>query len=108
FVADIAAMVLGMPRALFPEMADTYFGGDAALGVLYAALPVGALLCGVFSGLYSHIRRHGVMVVLSVAAWGLAVAGLGLAHSLWLAALMLALAGAADMISMVFRGVILQ
>ncbi|NJA61116.1 MFS transporter, partial [Streptomyces sp. NEAU-H3] len=87
FVADIAAMVLGMPRALFPEMADTYFGGDAALGVLYAALPVGALLCGVFSGLYSHIRRHGVMVVLSVAAWGLAVAGLGLAHSLWLAAL---------------------
>ncbi|WP_435193989.1 MFS transporter [Streptomyces sp. NRRL F-5630] len=108
FVADIAAMVLGMPRALFPEMADTYFGGDAALGVLYAALPVGALLCGVFSGLYSHIRRHGVMVVLAVAAWGLAVAGLGLAHSLWLAALMLALAGAADMISMVFRGVILQ
>ncbi|MGE9693238.1 MFS transporter [Streptomyces sp. NRRL F-5630] len=108
FVADIAAMVLGMPRALFPEMADTYFGGDAALGVLYAALPVGALLCGVFSGLYSHIRRHGVMVVLAVAAWGLAVAGLGLARSLWLAALMLALAGAADMISMVFRGVILQ
>ncbi len=112
FLADVIAMVLGMPRALFPQMAQLDFGGPegggTALGVLYAALPVGALLCGLLSGLYSRVHRHGVMVVLAVSVWGLSVAGFGLSGPLWLAAVMLALAGAADMVSMVFRGAILQ
>ncbi|MGY1433909.1 MFS transporter [Streptomyces reniochalinae] len=112
FLADVIAMVLGMPRALFPQMAQLDFGGPegggTALGVLYAALPVGALLCGLLSGLYSRVRRHGVMVVLAVSVWGLSVAGFGLSGPLWLAAVALAVAGAADMVSMVFRGAILQ
>ncbi|GEB54040.1 MFS transporter [Streptomyces cacaoi] len=112
FLADVIAMVLGMPRALFPQMAQLDFGGPegggTALGVLYAAIPVGALLCGLLSGLYSRVRRHGVMVVLAICVWGLSVAGFGMSGPLWLAAVLLAVAGAADMVSMVFRGAILQ
>jgi hypothetical protein len=79
-----------------------------ALGWLYAAIPIGALLCGVASGWLSRISRHGVAVTIAVCAWGLAVVGFGLSHSLWLAVVFMALAGAADFVSMVFRSAILQ
>ncbi|GAA3432479.1 MFS transporter [Kutzneria kofuensis] len=112
FLADIVAMVFGMPRALFPEMAERTFhdpaGGGPALGWLFAAIPLGALLFGLMSGWLSRITRHGVAVWAAVAAWGVAIIGLGLSSSLWLAVVFLALAGAADMVSMVFRGAILQ
>lgn len=112
FLLDMIAMIVGMPRALFPEMAERTFGdppgGGAALGWLFAAIPIGAFVCGLLSGWLSRISRHGVAVVAAVCAWGVAVAGFGLSHSLWLAALFLGLAGAADMVSMVFRGSILQ
>jgi MFS family permease len=112
FLADIIAMVFGMPRALFPEMAERTFndppGGGPALGWLFAAIPLGALLFGLMSGWLSRITRHGVAVWAAVAVWGVAIIGLGLSQSLWLAVLFLALAGAADMVSMVFRGAILQ
>ena len=107
FVVDIIAMVLGMPRALFPEMAERTFGGGLALGVLYAAIPAGALLAGMLSGAFSRIRRHGAAVVVAVIVWGLAVVGFGLSDSLWVGAAFLALGGAADLVSMVFRGSIL-
>ncbi|MEU0909533.1 MFS transporter [Streptomyces althioticus] len=110
FLADIVAMVLGMPRALFPQLAsETYapYGEGFALGLLFAAIPLGAVLGGIFSGTFSRARRHGWMVIGSVVVWGLAVAGSGLSGSLWLAVAFLALAGVADMVSMVFRGVIL-
>ena len=107
FVVDIIAMVLGMPRALFPEMAELTFGGGLALGVLYAAIPAGALLAGMVSGAFSRIRRHGAAVVVAVIVWGLAVVGFGLSDSLWVGAAFLALGGAADLVSMVFRGSIL-
>ncbi|USX49518.1 MFS transporter [Lentzea sp. HUAS12] len=109
---DIIAMVFGMPRALFPEMAQHTFGdpagGGFALGVLFAAIPIGAVLCGLTSGWISNVSRHGVALTLAVVGWGLAIAGFGLAGSLWVAAAFLALAGAADMVSMAFRGAILQ
>ena len=109
---DIIAMVFGMPRALFPEMAQHTFGdppgGGFALGVLFAAIPVGAVLCGLTSGWISRVGRHGVAVTLAVVAWGVAIIGFGLSASLWVAAAFLALAGAADMVSMAFRGAILQ
>lgn len=111
FAADIIAMVFGMPRALFPELAHTGYPGvseNYALGLLFAAVPIGALVGGLLSGTFSHARRHGLMVVISVCAWGLAIAGFGLSRSLWLGVAFLALAGAADMVSMVFRGTILQ
>ncbi|MDT7800845.1 MAG: hypothetical protein QOI78_4278 [Actinomycetota bacterium] len=112
FVADIIAMVFGMPRALIPEMAERTFGdppgGGPALGWLYAALPAGAMLIGLFSGWLTRIHRQGVAVVISICAWGAAVAAFGLAHSLWLAVVFMAAAGAADMVSAVYRMAILQ
>ncbi|MFJ2738396.1 MFS transporter [Streptomyces sp. NPDC087440] len=110
FLADIIAMVFGMPRALFPQLAaETYapYGEGLALGLLFAAIPVGAVLGGLFSGTFSRARRHGWMVIGAVLVWGAAIAGFGLAHSLWLAVVFLAVAGVADMVSMVFRGAIL-
>ncbi|MFI7388174.1 MFS transporter [Streptomyces sp. NPDC049813] len=110
FLADIIAMVLGMPRALFPQLAaETYapYGEGLALGLLFAAIPIGAVAGGLFSGTFSRARRHGWMVIGAVMAWGAAVAGFGLSGSLWLAVVSLAVAGVADMVSMVFRGAIL-
>ncbi|RSS25082.1 MFS transporter [Streptomyces sp. WAC08452] len=110
FLADIVAMVLGMPRALFPQLAsETYagYGEGLALGLLFAAIPIGAVAGGLFSGTFSRARRHGWMVIGSVVVWGAAVAGFGLSSSLWLAVTFLAVAGIADMVSMVFRGAIL-
>lgn len=110
-LADIIAMVFGMPRALFPELAATGYPGVSesfALGLVFAAIPIGSLAGGLLSGTFSHIRKHGLMVVLSVCGWGLAIVGFGLSTSIWLAVFFLALAGAMDMVSMVFRGTILQ
>ncbi|WP_190233143.1 MFS transporter [Streptomyces avicenniae] len=110
FVADIIAMVLGMPRALFPQLASETFashGEGFALGLLYAAIPVGAVLGGLGSGTFSRARRHGLLVIASVVVWGLAIMGFGLSGSLWVALVFLVVAGVADMVSMVFRGAIL-
>jgi MFS family permease len=112
FLLDIIAMIAGMPRALYPEMAERSFGdppgGGLALGWLYAAIPIGALLCGLASGWIGNVRRHGVGVTIAVCAWGVAVIGFGLANALWLAVAFLVLAGAADMVSVVYRSSILQ
>ncbi|MEU9191353.1 MFS transporter [Streptomyces sp. NPDC048484] len=110
FLADIIAMVFGMPRALFPELASqTYapYGEGLALGLLFAAVPIGAVLGGLLSGTFSRARRHGLMVIAAVIAWGVAVTGFGLSANLWVAVAFLAAAGVADMVSMVFRGAIL-
>jgi len=110
FLADIVAMVFGMPRALFPQLAsETYapYGEGLALGLLFAAIPIGAVVGGLFSGTFSRARRHGWMVIGAVVTWGAAVTGFGLSDSLWLAVVFLAVAGVADMVSMVFRGAIL-
>ncbi|WP_181139252.1 MFS transporter [Streptomyces sp. Ru72] len=110
FLADIIAMVFGMPRALFPQLAAQTFapyGEGLALGLLFAAIPIGAVLGGLLSGTFSRARRHGLMVIAAVIGWGAAVTGLGLTTNLWVAVAFLALAGVADMVSMVFRGAIL-
>ncbi len=107
FAIDIAAMVLALPRALFPEVADERFG-SGSIGALYAAIAIGSALAGLTSGWISRVRRQGVALVVAVVLWGLAVAAAGLAPVLWLALLLLAVGGAADLVSAVYRQTILQ
>jgi MFS family permease len=107
FAVDIVAMVLAMPRALFPETAEQ-LGGRGAVGWLYAAIAGGAVLAGLSSGWVGRVRRQGVALVAAVVAWGLAVAAAGLARSLWVIVALLAVAGAADLVSAVYRQTILQ
>ena len=106
FLVDIVAMVLAMPRALYPEVADERFHGS--VGPLYAALAIGSVLAGISGGWITRVRRRGVALTAAVVAWGTAVAISGLAHQLWLVVVLLALAGAADLVSAVFRQTILQ
>ena len=121
FVVDLIAMVFGMPRALFPEMADVDFGGPSqgglAFALLFAAIPAGAVVGGVLSGWVSRVERHGLAVVASILVWGLAMIGFGVAAllapaapgaMLVVAVLMLAVGGAADMASAAFRTSMLQ
>jgi MFS family permease len=108
FAVDIVAMVLAQPRALFPAVADTRFGGARAIGWLFASIAIGAAVAGLTSGWIGRIRRQGVALVGAVVVWGLAVAAAGLARQLWLAVLLLAVGGAADLVSAVYRQTILQ
>ncbi|WP_239394244.1 MFS transporter, partial [Frankia sp. CiP3] len=109
FAIDIIAMVFGMPRALFPELAGTQFGGGArTAGLLYSAVAAGALAGAVAGGWFGRVRRQGLAVVIAVIIWGVAIAMFGLVHNLIAGVLLLAIAGAADMISAVFRNAILN
>jgi MFS family permease len=121
FVVDIIAMVFGMTRALFPEIAHLDFGGPEGGGfvfaLLFAGIPLGAVLGGVFSGWVSRVERHGLAVIASILVWGAAMLGFGLAVGLadrWrlpmlaVAVLMLVVGGAADMASAAFRVSMLQ
>ncbi|GLZ42601.1 MFS transporter [Actinokineospora sp. NBRC 105648] len=112
FLVDIIAMVFGMPRALFPEMAERTFGdppgGGPALGWLYAAIPIGSALFGLFSGAFARITRQGAVIAISIGVWGVAMVGFGLSTSIWLAAAFLALGGGADLVSAVHRSSMLQ
>ncbi|MFS2294910.1 MAG: MFS transporter [Actinomadura sp.] len=108
FVVDIIAMAIAMPRALFPEVADTRFGGEAAVGWLFASIAIGAFLGGLMSGWIGRVHRQGLALVASIVVWGLAVAAAGLSGRLWLAVLLLAVGGAADLVSAVFRQSMLQ
>lgn len=109
FYADICAMLFGMPRALFPALAISHFhGGSGIVGVLYAAPAIGGLLGAVVSGPLGRVRRQGAAILISVFVWGLTVTGFGFTHTLWLGVIFLGIAGAADMVSGVFRSTILQ
>jgi MFS family permease len=121
FVVDIIAMVFGMPRSLFPQVAHQSFGGPVGGGIafalLFAAIPAGAVLGGVLSGWVSRVRRQGRAVVVAITIWGLAMAGFGGAvgfapHArnamLVVSVLLLVIGGAADMSSSAFRNSMLM
>lgn len=137
FVVDLIAMIFGMPRALFPQVAHESFGGPLeggiAFALLMAAIPLGAALGGVFSGWVSRVRRQGLAVVVAIVVWGLGIVGAGVAFLvadrvegtvrlgttglvgdpllravLLAAVLALAVAGAADMASAAFRSTMLM
>ncbi len=112
YLVDIVAMFFGMPSALYPALAVQFAREDGrivaatALGFLWAAPAAGAFLASLTSGWSRRVHRHGLAVILAAAAWGVAIAAVGLAPSLPLTLVFLSLAGAADTISGLFRGVI--
>ncbi len=123
FFADLAAMILAMPRVLFPALGAVVIGGGATtVGILVAAIAVGSVLAGLLSGPLGQVRRQGFAVLVAVVIWGLAIATFGVvvimapgpppdggAHPiLWMAVGCLMVAGAADAVSAVFRHTILQ
>jgi MFS family permease len=109
FLIDLNAMVFGMPRALFPALGTELFGGGpGTVGLLYAAPGAGALLGALTAGWVGGVRRQGRAVLVAVTVWGVAVTVFGLVSWLPLALGLLAVAGAADVVSAVFRNAILQ
>ncbi len=109
FLIDLGAMVFGMPRALFPALAVTLYGGGAAtVGYLNAAVGLGALTGSLLTGHVAQVRRAGRAVAVCVVIWGLAITGFGLVPSLPAALALLVVAGAADVVSSVFRMMIVQ
>jgi MFS family permease len=106
FLIDTLAMLLGMPNALFPALAQHVFSDPASVGYLFAAPAVGAFAISLLSGWATHVRRQGLAIVLSASGWGAAIAAFGLVHDLPLALLLLAVAGAADQVSAIFRSTI--
>ena len=103
FAIDLIAMILAMPRALFPELAQERFGGASAVGWLYSSIAIGAMLGGLTSGWIGRVRRQGLALTVAVVAWGVAIALAGLAGHLWLAVVLLGVAGAADLVSATLR-----
>jgi MFS family permease len=109
FVVDVIAMCFAWPQAVFPELSEgRYAGSPNSLGWLFAGISIGALLMGLTSGWVSRVDRQGAVVIGAIVVWGVAIIGFGLAPSLWLAVLCLAVAGAGDMVSAVLRSSMLQ
>ena len=109
FATDLVAMTFGMPRALFAVLALTvYDAGASGTGLLYASVSAGATIAALTTGWVEHARWLGRIVIGAVAVWGLAIAGAGFMPSIWPAAALLAIAGAADSISAVCRSIINQ
>lgn len=123
FLVDLAAMVLAMPRVLFPAIGVVVLGGgESTTGLLTAAIAVGGVVAGLLSGGLTGIRRQGAMIVWSITVWGLGVAAFGvvliaagrttpshvLVPALVVALVALAVCGAADNVSAIFRQSILQ
>ena len=102
YLVDMNAMFFGIPTALLPQVAS-HLGGAGVLGLLYAAPSAGSLLVALTSGWAGRVRRHGRAIVLSAGVWGLGIIGFGFADSLALAITGLAVAGAGDMVSGLFR-----
>lgn len=109
FLADTSATVLGMPIALFPALNAAHFGGSpVTLGLLGAGPAIGGVLGTLLSGPVARVSRPGRAVLVCGTAWGAALTGFALAGTVWLAVGMLALAGGADVLSVVFRTTIVQ
>jgi MFS family permease len=111
FLADLNAMIFGFPMALLPAVA-VHLGGEARqaqyLGFLFAAPAAGAFIATLLSGRAREVRRQGRAIMLAIVVWGAAIVVFGLSHVLWLALLMLGIAGAGDMVSGIFRLSIIQ
>ncbi|WP_406047491.1 MFS transporter [Kribbella sp. NBC_00889] len=108
-ITDLAATVLAMPVSLFPVINAERFGNDPrTLGLFLTAIAVGGVAASVLSGVFTRLPRHGVVMLVASAAWGIALLLFAFAPTAWLALVFLALAGAADTVSVVSRSTIIQ
>lgn len=105
YLIDIVAMVFAFPVALFPSMAEKW-GGSNAAGLLFSGMAIGSLFMTLFSGWTIKVKHHGRAVIIAAIFWAVFIVGLGFSSSLQMAMIFLALAGAADMMSGLFRGII--
>jgi len=103
FLADLVGQIGGMPEALFPAVAVRLGGGPRTLGLLYSAGAAGPFLVNLFSGRARNVRRQGAVIIAATVVWGAAIVGFGLATTLWLALVFMAVARGADMLSGIFR-----
>ena len=109
YVTDLVATLLAMPIALFPVINEQRFGGSPeTLGLFLSAVAVGGMVAGLFSGAVTRSDRPGVVQLWAAGVWGAALAVFGLVGPLWLALAALAVAGAADTVSVVARGAAVQ
>ena len=103
FVIDLSAMVFGMPRALFPALAERLGGGPVLYGLLLSSVAAGAFVASLGSGWTGRVRRQGRALLVAVAIWGVCIAAAGLTLQTVVVLTLFACAGGADMISAVFR-----
>ncbi len=109
YATDLIATLLAMPIALFPMINEQRFGGNPeTLGLFLSAIAVGGMLAGLFSGTLTRSDRPGLVQLWAAGIWGAALAVFGLVGPLWLALGMLAVAGAADTVSVIARGAAVQ
>jgi len=106
---DLAATSLAMPIALFPAINDQRFGGGPyTFGLFASAIAVGGLSAGLASGAITRVPRAGRLMLAGCATWGLALAAFALVQSLPATLLCLAVAGAADTVTVICRGTVVQ
>lgn len=107
--ADLSATLLAMPIALFPLVNEIRFDGNPqTLGLFLSAVAVGGIAAGLLSGTVTRWPRGGLVQLTAAGVWSLALVGFGLSGPLWLALGCLAVAGAADTISVVTRSALVQ
>ena len=102
YLVDLAAMIFAYPNALLPFMA-VLLRAPWSAGLMFAAPSAGAFVVSVTSGWMGRIKRHGIAIAVSAACWGLALAAFGLSPGIWVGLALLAVAGAADESSAIFR-----
>ncbi|MBC2867182.1 MFS transporter [Streptomyces mexicanus] len=108
-LTDLAATVPAMPVSLFPVVNAERFGGDPrTLGLFLTAVAVGGVAASVLSGTFTRLPRHGPVMLAGAAVWGAALALFGMVHDPWVSLACLAVAGAADTVSVVSRGTVVQ
>lgn len=102
YLVDFIAMIFAMPDALFPAIALS-LGGAKTLGLLYASPAVGSLIISFISGWTARVKHDGKAIAIAAAFWGLSMIGFGMSTNLFVALFFLALSGAFDAISGIFR-----
>lgn len=108
-LTDLATTVLSMPVSLFPLVNAERFGGNPrTLGLFLTAMAFGGAAASLFSGAFTRLSRPGLVMLGGSATWGAALALFGMSSNPWAGWAFLAVAGAADTVSVVSRSTVVQ